>query len=176
MRPDAISPLPLRRLQGVVMALGLTLMAVWALSANAHEYTVGSLTIEHPWARPSMGPVPNGAAYLTVKNEGTEADRLVAARGEVAANLELHSMSMDDGVMRMRMLPEGIEIPAGETVTLAPRGLHIMLLGLAEPLEVGDLFKVTLVFERAGEMEAHFIVKQPDATVGQGGHQGHQGH
>jgi copper(I)-binding protein len=101
----------------------------------------------------------NGAAYLAVSNAGSEADRLLGARSGVAARVELHTHANDNGVMRMRPLDGGIEVPAGGTAALAPGGDHIMLMDLKAPLAEGDSFPLTLVFERAGEITVDVKVK-----------------
>lgn len=90
------------------------------------------------------------AAYFVLRNRGGEADRLVAARTEVAGTVELHRSAIEDGVMRMRQV-ESIEVPARGEVSLAPGGYHLMLIGLTRELKDGDRFTITLDFERSGE-------------------------
>jgi hypothetical protein len=114
------------------------------------SFTVGDLVIESPWARESV--TRTGAAYLTVRNGGDAADRLVGVVSEVADRAELHSSVVQDGVMRMRPV-DAVEVPAGGEAVLEPGGLHVMLIGLKAPLEEGDSFALTLVFEDAGEVE-----------------------
>jgi hypothetical protein len=121
---------------------------------GAHDdmasFTVGDLVIDNPWARESV--TRTGAAYLTVRNGGDAADRLVGVASEVADRAELHSSVVQDGVMRMRPV-DAVEVPAGGEAVLEPGGLHVMLIGLKAPLEEGDSFALTLVFEDAGEVE-----------------------
>ena len=118
--------------------------------AAGHETRLGPITIVHAYARPTAPGQPVGGAYLRLVNQGP-ADRLVAARSEVAAGVELHSMHMEGDVMRMREIA-AVELPAGRTVALKPGGMHLMLVGLKAPLETGDSFPLTLKFERAGEV------------------------
>ncbi len=141
--------------------------------ARAHEYRAGELLIDHPWARPTAPAQKVGAGYLTIRNQGGEADRLVAARTPLVPMVELHTHEIDaQGVARMRQI-EAIDVPAGTTVELMPGGLHLMLMGLAEPLREGTRFPVTLTFERAGEVEVEMQVEPPAA----GGHgHGHGEH
>jgi len=109
------------------------------------------IAVEGAWARTSPRMANAGAVYLQVTSP--EADRLVAASvdASVAARTEVHETTMgDDDVMTMREVA-GIDLPAGEAVSLQPGGFHIMLLELAAPLETGDTFDVTLTFESAGE-------------------------
>jgi copper(I)-binding protein len=90
---------------------------------------------------------------------GKETDRLLAASSQFSAKTEVHEMSMDNGVMRMRELPKGIEIKAGETLTLKSGSYHIMFMGLAANLKAGEAQKATLVFEKAGKIEVDFNVE-----------------
>lgn len=156
-----------RRALLAALALAPLLMA----PARAHEYRAGALLIEHPWARATAPAQKVGAAYLTMRNEGSEPDRLVAARTPIVPMVELHTHEIDaQGVARMRQV-EVIDVPPGATVELAPGGLHLMLMGLSEPLVDGARFPVTLQFERAGEVEVEMQVEPP----GSGGH-GHGAH
>jgi hypothetical protein len=125
----------------------------------AHDYTVGSLHIEHPWSR----TVPKGAnvavGYLEIKNTGTIPDRLIGGSSEIAGRFEIHEMTMDGGVMKMRPLEGGIEIPPGQSVKLAPGGNHLMFLDLTIPPVQGKFFRGTLVFEKAGKVDVEFDVE-----------------
>ena len=90
------------------------------------------------------------------------ADRLTAASSPVAKKVELHTMSMEGAVMRMRPLA-AIDIPAGQTVTLSPGGMHIMLLGLTQPLHQGQSFPLTLSFEHAGPLQVTVAIEKAGA-------------
>lgn len=149
------------------VALGCALLAVGLIApagAGAHDYTLGALEIGHPWARPSTGKT--GAAYFTIKNNGG-ADKLTGIAADVSAKVQLHDMEMDGNIMRMRKL-DALPLPAGETVNVAPGGLHIMLIGLTAPLKLGDTFPMRLTFERAGTIEVSVAVENPAATGGGG--------
>ena len=93
-----------------------------------------------------------GAAYLTIENAGSEPDRLVGASSPAAKSVEIHEMVDDGGTMRMRPLADGLAIPANATTALEPGGYHIMLIGLVEDLTEGDIYDLTLTFERAGDV------------------------
>ena len=93
------------------------------------------------------------AAYATITNTGGADDRLVAVRADIAGRSEIHAMEVENGVMRMRALPEGLPVPAGETVVLEPGGLHLMLMRLESRPGQGDDVILTLEFERAGVVE-----------------------
>jgi copper(I)-binding protein len=135
------------------------------LIANAAIGQTGQLEIKAPWARVTPGQAQNGAAYLTIISPTT--DRLTAASSPVAKKAELHTMSMEGGVMRMRPLT-AIDIPAGQTVTLSPGGTHIMLLGLIQPLREGQSFPLTLSFDQAGPRQVTVVIEKAGA-IGPGG-------
>ena len=140
-------------------------------AAMAHEYSVGSLKIGHPWSRPTPAGAVAGGGFLTITNTGKEPDRLLSGTTPAADRLEIHEMSVTDGIMRMRALPDGLAIAPGQTVKLAPGGYHIMLIGLKKPLAIGDHVPARLKFEKAGEVEVTFLVGAPPAdgvTAGAG--------
>ena len=141
----------------VILAAALGLFAMQP--ALAHEYKIGTLEIAHPWARMTPAGAKVGGGYLTVENDGKEADRLLSATAEVAGRVEIHEMSVKDGVMTMRMLPDGLEIPAGGEAKLAPGGLHLMLMDLKQPLKEGESFKGTLTFAKAGTVDVSFKIE-----------------
>ena len=139
--------------------LTLTLLACSTLLAAAHEFKLGDLTIGHPWSRATPGGAKIGGGYLTVTNNGSAPDRLVAATTNVADRVEIHEMAMNNGVMTMRQIPGGIPVPPGQTVAFAPGGYHLMLMGLKAPLKEGDRLKATLTFEKAGPIEVTINVE-----------------
>jgi len=124
--------------------------------ASPQQLEQGSkIAIEDPWARESPGIMAlSGITYMTFHNEGDVPDKLIAGKTDVAEAVEFHSHSTDEnGVMRMRMVEGGvIDIPAGDSVTLEPGGLHIMLINLTQPLKKGDSFPFTLKFEEFGDV------------------------
>jgi copper(I)-binding protein len=133
--------------------------------ANGAMGQSGQLEIKTPWARATPGHAENGATYLTIVSPS--ADRLTAASSPVAKKAALHTMSMEGGVMRMRLLA-AIAIPAGQTVTLSPGGMHIMLLGLTQPLHQGQSFPLTLPFDHAGPRQVTVAIEKAGA-MGPGG-------
>lgn len=144
-----------------------TAVALFGLPVAAHDYTLGSLKIGHPWTRATPPTAPSGGGFLTVTNAGATADRLVSATAATAGQVQIHEMKMDGSIMRMRELENGLEIPPGATVTLAPGGFHLMLMGLKEPFKEGTRIPVTLVFEKAGKIDVELMVMalgaSPDA-------------
>jgi copper(I)-binding protein len=143
------------------------------LTAGAHEFKSGDLLIGHPWARATPGQLANGAAYLTVTNSGKETERLVSAETPVAAKAELHVHLMEDGVMKMRPV-DGVDIVPGTPIELKPSGLHIMLLNLKAPLKEGDLFPLTLTFQKSGPVTVSVLVEGVAASHSE--HEGHMAH
>jgi len=105
------------------------------------------LRIEGAWARPNPPVVPNGAAYLTIHNEGANTRQLLNVSGQIASRIEIHESYTEQGVMKMRHLAEGIRIEPGTAAHLQPGGLHIMLMGLRAPLAEGESFELTLHFD-----------------------------
>jgi hypothetical protein len=139
--------------------------AVASWSAFAQQGSV--LAVENPFARPSAGASGAGAAYMTIRNPGP-ADRLIAAASPVARTVELHTHIREGDVMRMRKI-EAIEIPGSGAATLAPGGLHVMLMGLHKPLKTGDSFALTLTFEKAGAVTIQVPVREMGAGAPMGG-------
>ncbi len=137
-----------RRLSLALLALGAMLPAF----VLAQEYKAGAITIDHPWARASIGDATNSAAYMKIENSGDAPDRLLAVKTDAAGHAMLHESRMEMGVMKMVHLPNGIEIPAHGAAELKPLGLHVMLMGLKKPLKDGDTLPLTLAFEKAGEV------------------------
>ena len=148
--------------KGLVLAAALMLIAGPGI---AETYKVGPIQIEQPWARATPKGATIGAGYMKITNTGTESDRLVGGSVSFAQRFEVHSMTMEQGVMKMREVKDGLEIKPGETVELKPGGYHVMFVGLKEPLKQGADLSVTLKFAKAGAVE----VKYPVAAVGAGG-------
>jgi hypothetical protein len=117
-----------------------------------------------PWSRATPKGTTVGSGYLTIVNSGTTADRLVAVSSDVASSLQVHEMTMEKGVSKMRPLKSGLEIKPGQTVELTPGGFHIMLMGVKKPLNKGDHFEATLTFEKAGMVKVEFDVMAIGAT------------
>jgi copper(I)-binding protein len=134
----------------ILKTLTAALALAIAATAQAHSFKLGAIDIGHPYARATVAVQPTGGAFLTLTNNGAD-DRLLSASADVAKSVELHSMSMEGDVMRMRRL-DAVDVPAGKTVELKPGASHIMLVGLKAPLKQGDKFPLTLKFEKAGEV------------------------
>jgi periplasmic copper chaperone A len=149
---------------GILLASVVAASALSGAPASAGDYKVGTLEIESPWSR----AVPKGAkvavGYMTIKNTGTEPDRLVSGVTPVAGGFMVHEMTMDKGVMKMRPLASGLQIKPGETVELKPGSFHIMMTDLKQPIQRGKPFKATLKFEKAGDVDVDFAVEAVGAS------------
>ncbi len=149
------------RAPALARAAVLAAMALCHAAATAQEFTLGSVTIFEPWSRELPPNAPNGAAYFRVENSGGEPDRIVSARTDIAETVEIHTHDMEGGMMKMRQV-ESVEVPAGGEVRLRPHGLHVMLLGLKEPLVDGAVYALTVVFEKAGELDVPVAVRRTE--------------
>ena len=133
------------------------LMGLMMLSpAMASDLMYGTLQF-----RATIGSMPSSAAYLSITNHGAMADRLLAAESSLSRKTELHTMEITNGVMKMRQIDGGIDIPAGATIQFAPGGFHVMLIGLKAPLTVDENYDVTLVFETAGKVKVTGLANRP---------------
>lgn len=157
----------------VIAALSFVLLAFHAAPAGAEDWRLGDLVVSDAWARSTPGMAKTGAVYLTIANHGASADRLVAAATPAAGKAELHTHSMDGNVMRMRPIA-AVEVSPGEPSVMRPGGTHVMLTGLARPLAEGEVFPMTLSFEKAGTVEVRVRVMKI-GSMGPGSHDHHQG-
>ena len=163
----------------LLAAMLATTLTLAATAVSAHEYKAGSLEIKHPWSRATPKGATIAGGYMTIVNTGAAPDRLVGGSTEVAGKFEIHEMSMDNGVMKMRPLTNGIEIKPGQTVEFKPGSYHLMFVGISKPLEQGKRVKGTLEFEKAGKVDVEYAVEAIGGTPkGEpaSGHSGHQGH
>lgn len=106
-----------------------------------------------------------GAGYMTIRNGTGTDDVVIAMESPVAASIEIHTMTMDDGMMRMRKI-ENLEVPAGEAVVLKPGDMHLMLIGLGSPLAAGERYPLTLTFKVAGKVQTEVEVRGSGAAKG----------
>jgi len=144
-------------------------LSLFTAPALAHDYTAGPLKIDHPWTREMPPGSKVGGGFMVITNSGDETDTLVELKTERADHGEVHEMSMDNGVMKMRELENGLEIPAGETVELKPGGYHVMFMGVAEGFKEGESVPAVLVFEKAGEVPVEFTVGPVGTKTAPGG-------
>ena len=124
----------------------------------AGDYDVGSIHISQPWSRATPKGATTGAGYMTVTNKGTTPERVSCVADDASSQCQIHTMTMESGVMKMRPVEGGLEIKPGESVTLKPGGNHMMFVSLKHPLEQGQNVKVTLKFEHAGTIDIDYPV------------------
>ncbi len=149
---------------GITAAFALAATPLSPAPAAAADYNAGSIHITQPWSRATPKGASTGAAYMTITNSGTAPDRVTCVSDDASAQCQIHTMSMEGGVMRMRPVEGGLEIKPGETIVLKPGGLHVMLLDLKHPLEQGNTVKATFKFDNAGTVD----IEYPIASIGAG--------
>ena len=150
------------------MSLKFFAFAASLVVASAAFAQTSQLEVNNAWARATPGKAENGAAYVTIVSPNP--DRLVSVSTPVAKKAELHTMTMNGTVMEMRPVT-GIDIPAGQPVSLKPGGEHVMLLGLNRPLRAGETFPLTLTFEKAGPRAVTVTVEKAGAAGPAAAHQ-----
>ena len=149
----------LRTFSAIVgLVTSLLMVAAVAQPATA-PIKAGALQIEAPWLRATPGGAKVAAGYLRISNTGTEPDRLTGASMPLAGRGEVHEMTMQNGVMKMRGLGQGLIIEPGKSVELKPGGYHLMFLDMQGPLKQGQTVDVTLMFEKAGSVTVPFPVQ-----------------
>lgn len=146
-----------RTFPAALAAMLLSAMLFWTGLPGMARAADPTIEVTAAFARASAGPMPMGAAYLTIRNTGKTDDRLLSIETPASDRAELHTHVMTDGVARMTKV-DGLTIPAGAAVTLKPGGDHLMLMGLAAPLEQGERFPMRLIFENAGTVEVEVPV------------------
>lgn len=145
------------RLGLVVLVFALLFVSVQGVLA--HEFKVGDLEIEHPWSRATPAGAKVAGGYFTIVNTSGSPDRLLSISSDLSDKTELHEMGVKDGVMTMRPVTGGLEIPAGGKVALKPGGYHLMFIGLKQQPKQGEKFSATLTFEKAGTVSVEFAVE-----------------
>jgi len=141
----------------------LLVAATCAVATTPQLYPLGELIIGKPWSRPTAAGMPMGVAYLTITNNGSAPDALIAASTPAAARVEFHQTTISGGMARMRPVTE-IAIPARGTVTIEPGGIHLMLVDLGSPLEAGKLVPLVLEFRKAGRITVQLSIEAQTTT------------
>lgn len=160
-------------------AAALIALSLPAAAVLAHGFKIGALSIAHPWSRQTAPGQTVGGGFLVVTNAGDKEDRLVSASSPAAAEVQLHTMSMEGGVMRMRQVTDGLPVPAHGKLELKPGGFHIMFIGLKAPFQLGAKIPATLTFKRAGKVKVAFAVEAvtyTGAAAAPAMEHGHAGH
>jgi copper(I)-binding protein len=150
----------------LLAGLGAVLCLPLVAPSVAHEVKAGSLTLNHPWVRATPTGATVGGGYVEIVNAGNEPDRLLGGSAPFAARVEIHEMKVTDGIMTMREVPGGLEIPAGGTLVLKPGSFHLMFMELTEPLQADMMVDGMLTFEKAGDVPVTFMVEAMGAAGG----------
>lgn len=145
----------------LVLAIGILGVALWLVHSRDTEGPP-AIAVTNAWAPPSPGKGETGAVYFEINNTGDSKDSLTAVETPVASKAEVHNTEMDGDVMRMRSMPS-LEVFPGSHVSFAPRGMHLMLIGVNRPLADGDRFPVILIFDKSGRVDVDVTVHAPSA-------------
>ena len=141
--------------------IALLIASVLSAASFAQDAKVGAITVGHPWARATPGAVKNSAAFMVFDNKGA-ADKLIGVSGDIAKDIQIHSMITEAGVMKMREI-KSLDIPANGKTELKSSGFHVMLIGLKDGLKEGATFPLKLQFEKAGEVTVLVKAEKPGA-------------
>lgn len=158
--------------------LGALFLGLLGAAVSADPLSQGDLVLSQGYVRAMPPNAPVAGGYVTIANHGSQDDRLIAARSPQAGEVQIHEMTMQGDVMKMRELPDGLPIPAGGTVELKPGGYHLMFMQVAKPFAEGETVETTLVFEKAGEIALPLPVQARNAAsrAPQGHSSDHSGH
>lgn len=148
-----------RILHDIITLMKTSLALLLLLASITQVFAADPITIERPYARASAPGQMVGGGFMTIVHQGSSEDRLVSATTPIAREVQIHTMNMDGGVMRMRPVEGGLAIPAGGRVVLQPGGLHLMFMDISAPLVAGTTFPVTLRFAKAGDIKVEFNVE-----------------
>ena len=151
----------------------LVLLAVTACAQADTTRQEDGLEVSQAWVRETPPNAPVAAGYLTIRNQGASNDRLLKIASTEAERVEIHEIRHEDGVARMREMPDGLPLPAGSTVELKPGGYHLMLIGPSRSFRSGDTVNATLTFEHAGEQKVEFEVRGTAAAKKDDAHAHH---
>ena len=151
---------------------GLTVFSLQPARSADSGSTANGILVKDAWLRATPHGAPVAGGYATITNAASAPDRLVSASLSSAPKGEVHAMSMENGVMHMSRLDQGLDIAPGATVTLKPGGFHLMFLNPSAPLKEGETVKGTLTFAKAGVIPVTFAVAGMAAKGAPGGMEG----
>lgn len=154
----------------LAFALPVAMASAIATPVFAADTRAGDIVLSHAWSRATPSGAKVAGGYLRIENKGTQPDKLIGGSVDVATTVEVHEMAVNNGVMTMRPLTDGLAIAPGQSVELKPGGYHLMLMGLKGPVNKGDKLTVTLEFQKAGKVAVPFDVEAVGAKAhGHGG-------
>jgi copper(I)-binding protein len=128
------------------------------LAPQPKTWSVGALLISGAFARSTLPHAPTGGGFITITNKSAADDTLLSVTSPAAGIVQVHAMSMDNGIMKMRAVAGGVAIPAGKTVTFSSAGLHLMFMQLKGAFVQGKTVPVTLSFAKAGAVSIELPV------------------
>ena len=170
----------IKKLTFAAIACAAAFASFLGTPVRAEEVKAGDLVVTQAWARATPKGAKIGGGYLTIENKGTAPERLIGGSADIAGSVQIHEMSMDNGMMKMRPLEKGLAIEPGKTVKFAPDGYHLMMMDLKSPLKKGDKLPITLEFEKAGKVQVSLDVEGvgaqgPTASPSSGSKKGMKG-
>lgn len=140
-------------------------VSVFSICAVAQEASAAELTIKRAWSRVAPAGAPVLGGYLSITNDGDQADRLMAVSSPISDDVQIHVSAINDGVATMRQVTDGVAIPSGETVEFEPGELHLMLLNPKSRFGEGEKIPLTLTFEKAGRLDVELVVARSPPEV-----------
>jgi len=152
------------------LALAIAMLFLLSGAAAAEDVKAGPISVKDAWSRATPEGTDVGVGYLTITNDGDAPDRLVSAEAAFAGQAEIHQMAMNNGVMHMRPVPEGVTVPSKGKLVFSPDSYHLMFMGLKGPLKEGDTVAGSLTFKHAGKVEVTFHVESMGASGSEGAH------
>jgi copper(I)-binding protein len=159
------SDLPMIHVGRLAAGLAILIAMAWLSACSPSPSGGAALRVSDAWTAATPEGATVGAGYLTIANGGTRAVRLVGVESVIAERVEVHSMSMEGGIMRMRPV-EGVEIAAGGNAAFEPSGMHLMLIGLKRPLLAGERVSLVLIFDNGERIEVSLEVRARGAAYG----------
>ena len=146
-----------------LLFLAAALLLALSLSNQTHAQTsTNTITVEQAWARATPRGALTGAAYMTLINKGAFADRLLSATTPVVDQIQFHKQTEDNGVSRMREV-HNVELSPGGKIIFKPGDMHMMIVGIRQPLKEGQTFPLTLQFEKAGQIDVTVPIEKVGA-------------
>jgi copper(I)-binding protein len=145
-------------LKKVLFIFGISaVLAANAMACSKHE---GNLRVTHPWAYETSEQQKTAGLFMDINNMGLESDVLLSAETDIAEIVEIHSVTNEDGIMKMRSMPNGLELRSEDITVLKPKDNHVMLINLKKQLKAGDEVPLTLKFKHAGEMKVNAVIEK----------------
>jgi len=148
-------------LKALLITAGIVVSNLVLAQAVTKTVTTNTIKIEDAYTRATAPGQQVAGGFMKIENKASAPDQLVSASSPAAGEVQLHEMSMEGNVMKMRQIKD-IAVPAGGVVELKPGGLHLMLMNIKAPLNAGETIPVKLKFAKAGEVE----VKMPVNAMG----------